>query len=730
MDCGQVIAFGERQQSKRVRLEQSITTGNHGQDSWSNPSNAHFNAFPKYFTPVEDEQAISVSQGHQSRKMHIEPFIPTGDHVQDYWSNPSIFHSKSVQWSHAHIPSGHKPHVKPEEILNYPKDHLGTPDISSAATFPNTLEPPWPAESYFDLQDPEWWEKLLTPLQDLIAHDGGHEKINSEKLKEAFSNPFSHLLHPEKDDGTADSFFNSDSQSLMTAAHVPHTDLNPPYGFAKSLKADYSGSSDFHWPKSSLYPEETRGLEVNWHCGLVEKYQQKYKDKIVENYLEFARLPSYPSVKPQVKNIGQGSTFYILLVPLTSQSGNSADHTSFIVPSDSEGIVYQFQNFLNTFTDLVAEILNCIQINTWNHQNPDMGLTTLICDYSKLMDWFLEEVFTPKNCLPVMGKTQVQIFDLFKFSSVQLEIMNLLGNRQCVKKTSQNIASIWYTKHPNQMNDYPIEKAFLAFEGSSAGNGTCKKYSGFFVNLQRYVDIGDFRIYDVQESRDNPRSKGNNVFTWMQKLPETPQTINPQCFSILAKFEQLVGSLPLQKKVPVGGKETSFFIHQEHSSSEFLVILVDQHSRKTLSQIQINQRLLQLFSNLENYFWLIFSHLGLTSQSTSPDYFVSQHQFLEWISEALSPGSNFQYPTFKFPIIGTFEKSLLDSSDPHKPYHPVQLSIMKAMLTRSWCKYKENSMALVGYWLKHFRHEIWNHEFGSDQDYSLFLYQKMILKGR
>ncbi|PLW26254.1 hypothetical protein PCASD_14292 [Puccinia coronata f. sp. avenae] len=265
---GQLIAFGERQQSKRVRLEQSITTGNHGQDSWSNPSNAHFNAFPKYFTPVEDEQAISVSQVHQSRKMHIEPFIPTGNHVQDYWSNPSIFHSKSVQWSHAHIPSGQKPYVKPEEILNYPKDHLGTPDISSAATFPNTLEPPWPAESYFDLQDPEWWEKLLTPLQDLIAHDGGHEKINSEKLKEAFSNPFSNLRHPEKDDGTADSFFNSDSQSLMTAAHVPHTDLNPPYGFAKSLKADYSGSSDFHWPKSSSYPEETRGLEVNWHRGL------------------------------------------------------------------------------------------------------------------------------------------------------------------------------------------------------------------------------------------------------------------------------------------------------------------------------------------------------------------------------------------------------------------------------------------------------------------------------
>jgi hypothetical protein len=411
-------------------------------------------------------------------------------------------------------------------------------------------------------------------------------------------------------------------------------------------------------------------------------------------------------------------------------SVNPEDSMSFIALADSEKIAYQFNIFLDNFRNLIVEILNFIQITSWNHLNPDKGdLTIMNFDYPRLMEWFIKQVFNPKNGLPLMGRTQLQIAEDLKFNPVQMEIIKLLENSQYVKKASQKITTIWHTNHLNKRKDYSCKKV-LDLEGSSAEDGSPKNNAGIFVHPGRYLDMGDFRMYDIQKLTENRiQIRGKNLLTWIRQIPKlskAPGSTNNQYLCIHSKLKKIVEESTFHKDFPVKDKNIGFFIHDHHYSPfQALVILVDEHSRTALKRSQIKERLRLLLPTLEEYFIHIFSHLSLTSKSTFPDDFLSQNlkQFLEWIFQAFS--SSPHSSNFKIPIIGTFQKSVAGS---HTKYHPVQLSIMRAMLTRSWCKYQENAMALVGYWLKHFQKAIWNQKFGNDQEYSLFLYRMMVLQ--
>ncbi|PLW28508.1 hypothetical protein PCANC_06372 [Puccinia coronata f. sp. avenae] len=82
-----------------------------------------------------DGQVIPFGEGQQSKRVHLEQSIPTGDQGQDYWFNPSTVQTNAVQWNCAQVPGEHNFYIKPKDIPDYP--YPGNTEFSSFASFPS-----------------------------------------------------------------------------------------------------------------------------------------------------------------------------------------------------------------------------------------------------------------------------------------------------------------------------------------------------------------------------------------------------------------------------------------------------------------------------------------------------------------------------------------------------------------------------------------------------------------
>jgi hypothetical protein len=316
-----------------------------------------------------DEEAVPFSEGQQSKRVRIEPSMPEamGNQGPDYKSIPSTVHSNAGQWipstvhsnagqwNHAHFPVVDNPYFNPEETSHYLSSHTEIPGFYSTPIIP---EHSWPAGVYNDPGDANWIDTLLNSSQELVGKDVFHEQTdNSQQLNEKFANQFLHLHQLDRDDETDNHFANFDNQPLMPNTYFHRTDPNQDLDFVASLNVSPSSSSYLHTLELLSNSPQKEVVKVKGN-QVFHQYQQKFEDEIQKRYLEFVRLPLNPLI--QVKKILQEKPLFMLIVTL--DGANSADHTSFIAPSDSEGLIYQFDIFLHTFQDLLAEILNIFQL--------------------------------------------------------------------------------------------------------------------------------------------------------------------------------------------------------------------------------------------------------------------------------------------------------------------------------------------------------------------------------
>jgi hypothetical protein len=320
-----------------------------------------------------------------------------------------------------------------------------------------------------------------------------------------------------------------------------------------------------------------------------------------------------------------------------------------------------------------------------------------------------------------------------EFTPIQFEIVKLLENSQCVKGTSQNIASIWYTHNLNQLKGHQNVIPDMVAGETSTDDGSLKEYLGFLVDTKRFLEIEDFKMFDIRNPiiKIDPRlEKRKTTLTWMN--PELVQAPNvPPSWSLTIFGERMKQAL---KKVPThlevqdfrkvdSPPGTGFFFHHsyddEPDENKLQIIFWPMRKQETLTRRNEITRLFSIYSRYMDYYsGQILAYLEQTFHYT--DSTVSPNHLMDWFSEAL-----FCIPSnslFKLPLIGRSTLNLPLSPD-HLEYHPVQLSIVEPLLLNGRYKYLEHTLALVGYWLKHFRTNLWQSYIKSDENYSVLLYQ-------
>jgi hypothetical protein len=175
-----------------------------------------------------------------------------------------------------------------------------------------------------------------------------------------------------------------------------------------------------------------------------------------------------------------------------------------------------------------------------------------------------------------------------------------------------------------------------------------------------------------------------------------------------------------------GPQGTVFIIHHPNGKPHMICWKCTKKTGKMMPKQQIRKILLIYAHRMNYYSGQIFFFLKRILKYKDTDSSVSQEHFLKWFSDALfySPKNT----VFKIPIIGTFSLQVSDHSPYHAEYHPAQLAILAPLIKTGGYKYEENSMALVGYWLKNFCTEFWNIYIKSDEHYSILLYQAIFQK--
>ncbi|KAA1086410.1 hypothetical protein PGTUg99_003306 [Puccinia graminis f. sp. tritici] len=173
----------------------------------------------------------------------------------------------------------------------------------------------------------------------------------------------------------------------------------------------------------------------------VEQYQMYYLDTMKGIYQD-AEVSIGSG--PLMKNIGDCRVFEI---PLRSANVCSSELGALVLPSASQHEVYPIER-LFTFMRNLQKWLTRIHSILWRDLKGNLDCQI---DHQKLMLWLFEEVFNPKNSIPVLGRTHLKNLDEGHFGPVQILIINLLQEQHCFYKTSLGIAAIWFK------NNFPDE---------------------------------------------------------------------------------------------------------------------------------------------------------------------------------------------------------------------------------------------------------------------------------
>lgn len=665
-------------------------------------------------------------------------------------------------WNHGQVPGRNQPYAKQHDVV-LPQDH----DIN---LIPPSLDQIM--QEYFD--DP----RNMAALDHM-----SNENSESQQLPmEAVIDHSTHFNLPDHQVYDQAHLMNPDAGLLKSTVHLHHINTNPARGFSTESPPHHSSSSSHTHPLqfSSDPAAQNKAKEISLQ-KIIDLYQLNYLIAIGKIYLEYLSLPS--TSREIAKDVNDLYPVNIQIVPLEKGMG-SGDRTSLVILLNSQGELYDLEVILSSIKDLQDAILNLHVRTGWKQFTPIAHLDTSIAsEYQKLMDWLFEEVFNPKNKHPVLGKTRLKISDHLEYGVVQSGIIKLLARPEYVDELSELIVRSWFEKDlPTDGGTKNFEKENVFEKTSGTGSSRRKmlipnakvkalkaadsaietsSVNPHFLRITQlmtqeiesglkkvdthiYLRIGNFKLYGIHEDINPPslrsevqdaeqvllgkeQSKTKRVLNWMNHNLKGIPTATKHAGFIMKKVEEFSRQERYSKsKVweTWHPSTTRYFVMMKSTQINSLIFrLIDQIKLKAIKFTQAKRRLKALINSVEFYSSRIFAYLSATSKVNLP-HLDTICRFLEWFSHALFADEKHQQ-AFKIPIFRSFSQELLDTNTPYPYYHPVQLSIIRALAisySDNNFKYEETAMALCGYWLECTHPEVWVQNFKNSEGYSFFLY--------
>ncbi|KNZ56055.1 hypothetical protein VP01_2506g1 [Puccinia sorghi] len=572
-------------------------------------------------------------------------------------------------WNHGQVPGRNQPYAKQHDVV-LPQDH----DIN---LIPPSLDQIM--QEYFD--DP----RNMAALDHM-----SNENSESQQLPmEAVIDHSTHFNLPDHQVYDQAHLMNPDAGLLKSTVHLHHINTNPARGFSTESPPHHSSSSSHTHPLqfSSDPAAQNKAKEISLQ-KIIDLYQLNYLIAIGKIYLEYLSLPS--TSREIAKDVKDLYPVNIQIVPLEKGMG-SGDRTSLVILLNSQGELYDLEVILSSIKDLQDAILNLHVRTGWKQFTPIAHLDTSIAsEYQKLMDWLFEEVFNPKNKHPVLGKTRLKISDHLEYGVVQSGIIKLLARPEYVDELSELIVRSWFEK------DLPTDGGTKNFEKENV----FEKTSGTGSSRRKML-IPNAKVKALKAA---------------DSAIET-SSVNPHFLRITQLMTQEIES---------GLKKVDTHIYLRIGNFKLYGIHEDINPLSLRSEVQDAEQVLlgkEQSKTKRVLNWMNHNLKGIPTATKHAGFIMKKVE--EFSRQERYSKNEKHQQAFKIPIFGSFSQELLDTNTPYPYYHPVQLSIIRALAisySDNNFKYEETAMALCGYWLECTHPEVWVQNFKNSEGYSFFLY--------
>ncbi|KAH9461727.1 hypothetical protein MJO29_003563 [Puccinia striiformis f. sp. tritici] len=465
----------------------------------------------------------------------------------------------------------------------------------------------------------------------------------------------------------------------------------------------------------------------------VDAYTSRYEVMIEKVLKEMQELPdSY---------VGRKTAGWPAMV-FRHRQGHSYGPLAIVLPMTGDGDWRQIKSLVLRFERLHKWV---VYVHDRLFNNPKTASNYQGFNLQGLLLWLFGEVFNPKIGLPAIGK--VDLSNLSKkqvFGAPQRWILNFLADREQACTTSVAILGIWY------LNNYPQlwQHQFTTSEH-------------FWSQITALI-ISDTQAEESsQVNRIHLRLKSSaeiDVITKAKKAQVVPDPTR-----IVAQIGNFKLMTPIRQKTETGlswltnkesrilaqSKESKYTSHileeisqvsrfgtnvVTHSFPEVGIALTEsldpnKYYIKMLlpsglwRSTKMRKKIRNLLTYLQHFSTPIFLELNARGAEDSENL---SSQFLSWFSEKLLGKRVILFrvnidPNLGAPVVGLVDKTKCENGS-LPPFDQVQLFIIKSLSSKS-VRYQlqETSLALVGYWLKNLRQDIWVHHFKTDQRFAEFL---------
>jgi hypothetical protein len=445
-------------------------------------------------------------------------------------------------------------------------------------------------------------------------------------------------------------------------------------------------------------------------------------------------------------SIGSGSLMRtigdFLAFEITIQSVNfhSSEFATLVIPSASQHEVYHIEKLFTIMRNL-QKWLTQIHSILWREVKGNLDCQI---DHQKMMLWLFEEVFNPKNSIPVLGRTHLKNLCDSQFGPVQIWIINLLQEQDCFYKTSLGIAAIWFKNNfPDEwdvqfkMDDLfwiwahvllsedilPIEASENVGFIQSKKNLNVEKYKNYSIYMSTNqssskpvygVSKYDFKVDFPSGSYVAGFSEGDFKIGKFKLIFETrhfslrnkpPKAITSSSMKILKELSK--NSSLARNACEIIVKKPEFRIAITKSKDDKYFIRFLAHNLRNILEYQYAKPMVGgLLNGLEFYSSFIFSYLGLNEKELND---VSQAKFLGWFSTKVFGNKIHSI----FPMIGrientSFYQNIIPSFD------EVQIFIIETFFRNHHAKNHHAALLLLAYWFKYENPSFWEEHFKTE----------------